>query len=171
MPKSPITRSKLAKPTPSTAITADGDIAVNVVSFTRHLRAGNLRPNTITAYVGAVQQFQRFLAAQGMPLHVAHIRREHVEAFIAGLLEHFKPATANNRFRGLQAFFKWLEEEGEIKATPLAKMKPPRVPETPPAVLRHAELRSLLATCERGDTFENRRDFAMLSVPCDPGTS
>jgi site-specific recombinase XerD len=157
------------KPPPSAGITDDADIAVNLASFTRHLRAANLRPNTITAYTGAVQQMERFLANRAMPLAVTSIKREHVEAFIADLLEHYKPATANNRFRGLQAFFKWLDDEGEIKGSPLAKMKPPRVPETPPAVLRDAELRALLATCERPDTFENRRDLAILSVFIDTG--
>ena len=117
------------------------------LSFTRHLKAANLRPNTVTAYTGAIEQFRRFLVDQGMPLTVANIKREHVETFIAYLLERYKPATANNRFRGLQAFFKWLDEDGEIKGSPLAKMKPPRVPETPPAVLREPELRALLATC------------------------
>lgn len=157
------------KSAPSKSIRADADIAVNVASFTRHLRAANLRPNTITAYTGAIRQFERYLGERGMPQKVANIKREHVEAFIADLLERYKPATASNRFRGLQTFFKWLDAEGEIKTSPMEKMRPPRVPETPVAVLREAELRRLLATCEHPDTFDNRRDLAILSVFIDTG--
>lgn len=153
----------------SESITADADFAVNVDSFVRHLRAANLSPNTLTAYVGAVEQLARYLADNGMPMQVANVKREHVEAFITDLLEHWKPATANNRYRGVQAFFKWLEQEGEVKVSPLAKMRPPHVPETPPPVLREPELRALLATCERPDTFENRRDLAIIRIFIDTG--
>ena len=79
------------------AIISEGDLAVNMASFGRHLRAENLSPRTQETYTEAVRQFARFVAAQGMPQEVANIRREHVEAFIADLLERWKPATASNR--------------------------------------------------------------------------
>ncbi len=63
-----------------------------------------------------------------MPTAPAHVRREHVEAFIVRLLERFKPATADNRYRALRAFFKWLLEEGEVKVSPMANMTPRRPP-------------------------------------------
>lgn len=66
-----------------------------------------------------------------MPLAVAKIKREHIEGFVSELLEHRKPATAANRFRGLQQFFKWAIDEGEIKESPMAKMHPPKAPEQP----------------------------------------
>ncbi len=100
---------------------------------------------------------------------MANLRREHVEAFIAYLLERWKPSTANNRFRGLQAFFKWLEEEGELtQGNPMGKMKPPRVPEDPPDVLKEPELKRLLAACA-GPDFEARRDVALVRVFADTG--
>jgi site-specific recombinase XerD len=149
-------------------IEAQGDIGVNISRFRRHLRAENLSPATEVAYVGAAEQFERYLAAQGMPLDVTSIRREHVEAFIADLLEHWKPATANNRYRGLQSFFKWLVEEGEVKVSPMANMKPPRIPEGTVPVLTEAQLKALLATCA-GDGFEELRDAAILRVFMDTG--
>ena len=155
--------------TSSTAIKAAGDLGVNIDSFGRHIRAENLSAQTFDAYVGATKQFHRYLKAQGMPLNVAGIRREHVEAFITDLLEHWKPATANNRFRGVQSFFKWAVSEGEIKESPMAQMKPPRIPENLPPVLREEELKNLLATCERGQDFESRRDAALIRIFIDTG--
>ena len=157
----------------SPAIVADtgagGDLGVNIQSFTRHLRAENLSPRTIETYTESARQLARFLAEKGMPQEVANITREHVEAFITDLLERWKPATANNRFRGLQSFFKWLADEGEIRESPMVRMKPPRVPENPPPVLQEAELRMLLATCEKGQSLEDRRDHALLRVFIDTG--
>lgn len=104
-----------------------------------------------------------------MPTDVAAIRREHVEAFIADLLERRAPATAHNRFRGCQAFFAWLLEEGEVKASPMARMKPPRLPEAPVPVLRDAELTKLLEVCARDKTFAGRRDETILRILMDTG--
>ena len=150
---------------PSVAV---GDIALNLTSFVRHLRA-TARPKTIETYSESIRQFARFLAEQGMPQDVAKIKREHVEGFIAELRERWKSATANNRYRGVQAFFKWLVEEGEIRESPMARMKPPKVDEAPPPLLTDNEVRALLATCERGQNLEDRRDYALLLVLIDTG--
>lgn len=137
-------------------------------SFKRHLLAENKAPKTILTYLGAVQGLGRFLDEQGMPTQVEHISREHVESFIGDLLARQKPATASNRFRALQVFFKWLEDEGEIKATPMIRMKPPHVPETPAPILSDDDLRKLLKAAE-GRTFEDRRDTAIIRLLLDTG--
>ena len=138
-------------------------------SWRRHLRAQRISPATISTYSTAVGQLTRFLERQGMPTTPSAIRREHVEAFITDILEHWKPATAHNRYRGCHAFFRWLLEEGEIRGNPMERMKPPRLPEEPPPVLREAELRALLAACERDKTFAGRRDEAVLRIFMDTG--
>ncbi len=154
---------------PSSAIKSVGDLPVNIESFARHIRAENLSPATLDAYVGAVEKFRRFLVDQGMPLDLANIRREHIEHFINYVLEHRKPATANQRYRGLRSFFSWAVAEGEVKQSPMAQMKPPRIPENPPPLLNEAELKVLLGTCEKGQDFESRRDAALIRVFIDTG--
>jgi site-specific recombinase XerD len=149
--------------------TVPGDLGELVASWRRHLRAQRISPATISTYSTAVGQLGAFLERQGMPTSAAGIRREHVEAFITDILEHWKPATAHNRYRGCHAFFRWLLEEGEIRDSPMERMKPPRLPEEPPPVLRTAELRALLTACERDKTFAGRRDEAVLRVFMDTG--
>jgi site-specific recombinase XerD len=117
-------------------------------SFARHLRASNLSPKTISIYGEATGQLSAFLHDRGMPTDVGAIHREHVEMFITDLLERSKPATASNRFRALQRFFKFLVEEGEIRESPMARMRPPIVPEQPTDVLRLHEVRALLKVSE-----------------------
>ena len=132
-------------------------------SFERHLRAENKAPRTITVYMEAVRQLAAFLSGKGMPSQLGSIRREHVEAFVVDLLERRTPATAANRYRSLQQFFKWAVEEGEIRETPMRHTRPPRVPETPVDVLREEQLTGLLKAC-RGQGFEERRDLALLRM-------
>lgn len=137
-------------------------------SFQRSLLAQNKSPRTVKTYLEALSLFQGFLVEQGMPRLVSNIRREHVESFIADLLARWKPNTANNRYRGLQQFFKWCEEEGEVKESPMARMKPPRVPEETPPIRSEQELIRLIKACE-GTTFRDRRDMALVRLFLDTG--
>jgi site-specific recombinase XerC len=160
----------MQKPVQRGAHDTPGDeIAASLASYGRYLRAANVAPATLKTYREAVASLGAFLGERGMPAQVGLIGREHVEAFIADQLERWRPATAANRYRGLQRFFAWLVEEGEIGESPMAKMRPPQVPEEPPEVLHDDELRRLLATCERGQGFEDRRDTALLRVFIDTG--
>jgi site-specific recombinase XerD len=146
---------------------AAGDIAANLTSFIYHLRA-SARPKTIETYSESVKQLIDYLRQNGMPLDVAGIRREHVESFIVHLRERWKPSTANNRYRGCQAFFRWLVEEGELRESPMSRMKPPKIDEEPPDILRDDELTRLLSTCS-GSDFESRRDTALFRIFIDTG--
>lgn len=155
-------------PTSAAESTAAADIPANAQSFARHLRAANKSPNTIKAYLDAVSRLDGFLEARGMPRTVAAIHREHVEAFVEDQLARLKPASAANRYRSLQQFFRWLVDEGELQASPMARMKPPTIPETPPEVLRPEALKKLLdATAGQG--FDERRDRAILLLLIDTG--
>lgn len=149
---------------PATPIIATaGDLGANVASFARHLRASNLTAETIATYLASVERLADFLADKGMPTDLAAIRREHIEAFVEDQLARWSPATAVNRYTGVRAFFKWAQEEGEIREHPMARMRKPRMPEQRPPMLSRDELRRLLAACD-GQSFADRRDMALLRV-------
>lgn len=145
-----------------------GELEPLVTSFVRHLRATNKSPMTIMAYRYGAAGLTAFLAERGMPTRAADIRREHVEAYVQDLLDHRSPATANQRYRSVMSFFRWLREEGEITESPMIHMSPPTIPEKPVPVVRVEDLRSLLDGCD-GSTFEGRRDEAILRVFIDTG--
>ena len=98
-----------------------------IASFKRSLMAGNLADRTVETYSESVRQFIDFLLQSGMPTEPTQVTREYVESFVDNRLSKWKPATANNRYRGLQSYFKWLEGEGEVKSSPMFLMKPPRI--------------------------------------------
>ena len=146
-----------------------GDIRDNIRSFSYHIRATNKRPRTREIYQDAAERLARVSHAP----RYAHRRRPYQTGACRGV--HFgptlisgRPGTAANKYRSLQQFFKWLAEEGEIKESPMARMKAPLVPEQPIPVLSDNQLRRLLATC-RGSDFESRRDHAILRVFMDTG--
>jgi len=159
----------------TTAVTAvgkrpwtDTERGMFLDQFARSLRSENKSPATVYTYTSAVAQFAEFLLQKGMPTNPASITREHVEHFIEHLLATAKPATANNRYRGLQSFFKWVQAEGEIKESPMVNMKPPKVPEQSPPILDEKAIHRLLGTCS-GSTFSDRRDTAIVRLLLDTG--
>ncbi|CAN5478180.1 hypothetical protein BH23CHL2_BH23CHL2_15420 [soil metagenome] len=134
------------------------------VSFRRLLAAENNAPRTVETYPGAIKVLGAFLERHGMPINPAIISHEHIEEFIAGQLRQWKPATANNRYRALQAFWKWLGDEGELEdANPFDRMSPPTVPEEPPEVLTDRQLKKLLRACAGRDS-RGRRDTAIIRL-------
>jgi len=138
-------------------------------SWERSLRAANKAPRTIRTYLDALDHFDRYLVAKGMPRDVGLIHREHVEAFlVAKQAEGRAAASVANRYRSLQQLFRWLSEEGEIRDNPMGRMHPPAVPVQPPPVLLEEQLRALLRASEGGD-FEARRDMALIRLLLDTG--
>jgi site-specific recombinase XerD len=139
-----------------------GNLSALNGSFRRTLRAEDKSERTVKSYTEAVRLFADFLAERAHPLTVEAITRNDVRAFVADQLERWRPLTALNRYRGLQAFFKWAVAEGELDASPMAGMNPPQIPDEPPPVLTDDELRRLLKACE-GRDFTDRRDAAILA--------
>ena len=147
---------------------AEGDIVSNSSSFARHLRAENLSPKTVRTYLEAVTQLDAFLGSNGMPRLLANVRREHVEGFIEDQISRHSPATANVRYGGLRSFFSWALDEGELKDSPMARMRPPKVGEVAVPILSEEEITKLLRQCS-GNDFDSRRDLAILRVYATTG--
>jgi site-specific recombinase XerD len=148
----------------SEAIVGPDDIAVNLPAYLRSLRAESKSERTIEAYREAVVQCETFLRERGMPTDVRHLRREHIEEFVIDLASRWQPATVNNRYRGLQAFFRWCVDEDIIDDSPMAKMKPPKVPERPVPVLRLEDLDKIISAVEKRKGFDDLRDAAILRI-------
>jgi site-specific recombinase XerD len=133
-----------------------------------HLRARNRRPETIKSYLAVARAFCAYLVENGMTTSPAGITREHLEVYLADLGDRVSAATVAKQFRSLQQLFKWLVGDGEIPRSPMERMGRPSVPEQPVPVLSTDDLAKLLATT-KGNTFENRRDEAILRLFIDTG--
>jgi site-specific recombinase XerD len=148
--------------------TAPETIADLLDDWRVHLRARNRRPGTIKSYLSVARDFSGYLERVGHAGTPAAIRREHVEAYLADLGDRTSAANTAKHYRSLQQLFRWLVDDGEIPSSPMTNMRPPAVPEQPVPVLSDDALRALLATT-KGNTFENRRDEAIIRLLIDTG--
>jgi site-specific recombinase XerD len=137
-------------------------------SFELSLQAANKAPKTIKTYKEAIRLLADFLEQQHFPSNVTDLERSHIEAFIADQLQRHTAASASNRYKSLQQFFRWCIDEEEISVSPMARMKPPTIPDEPPEVLTEDAIKKLLKACE-GKEFEERRDSAIIRLLIDTG--
>ncbi len=144
-----------------------GDLDRLVASFERHLKAENKAIKTVQTYRESVLALTSYLAPRGIA-NAQEIRAEHIQDFMVALLARSSAATGSVRFRALQQFFKWLDEEEYVVPNPMAKLRPPNVPERPVPVLTIPDLQSLLATCGTR-SFLDRRDGAIIRLLADTG--
>jgi site-specific recombinase XerD len=135
-------------------------------SFERHLRAENRSERTIATYLVGLRQADAFLRARGTTIAAA--TRADVEAFLAELLTRRAPSTAATYYKPLKLLYAWLVEEEEIPVDPMRRMKLPIVPDKPVPVVPEDGLKRLFRACA-GNTFEARRDTALLMLLLDTG--
>jgi site-specific recombinase XerD len=157
-----------AQPAPADRQLPRGHLIVLNRSFRRTPEAENKSPRTIEAYTDAVRLLATYCKAHGHRLVVGELQRADIQAFIADQLARWKPATAHNRYRGLNAFFKWAVAEGDLEVSPMGGMRPPQLPEQPVEVVGPEHLARLLKACE-GRDFTSRRDTAVILLLVDTG--
>jgi len=140
-------------------------------SFERCLRAENVSKRTIEAYCSSTAGFIAWCEAQdhGSEAIDSPELPALIRGYIADQLERNSASTAHHRWRGVQRFFRWLVTEEELPRSPMDGMKPPRVPESPPPVLREEDLTAIIRVCERDLSFEGRRDAAIIRCFLDTG--
>src|SRR6266536_6051930 len=122
----------------------------------RSLRSGNYPQTTRYNYVLAASQLARYLG--GLPSELeaedaagdpTEVRKEHVEAFQAWMIETRSASTALNKHKCLQQFFKWLMlDEEEIDRSPMDRVKQPRTGKKLIPINRAAATKKLLDTCK-----------------------
>ena len=78
-------------------------------------------------------------------------------------LERTSPSSVATRYRSLQELFNWLDDEGEIESSPMAKMRPPKIPEKAVPVLSDDHVRTApVGTSATGGT---ARSSGCSSIP------
>lgn len=130
------------------------------------LAGQNKTAKTCQTYREGVEDFARYARGQGVTLNVGEITREHIQAYMIDQLHarHLAANSARSHLKAVKLFFRWCVDDGELDRSPAARVVEPMAPEEPPKVLTDGELRKLFATCERGDDFNSRRDYAVLRI-------
>jgi integrase/recombinase XerC len=139
-----------------------------LASFQLALEAEEKSPKTIEAYTYGVVQLAEFLRDEGRADDVAEVTAADVRRFLASLKDRVTPSTRYNRYSGCRQFFAWCVREDELDVSPMANVRPPKVPELRTEMLTKDQMKALLADCA-GKDFVSRRDTAVILMLADTG--
>ncbi|QUH04239.1 tyrosine-type recombinase/integrase [Saccharopolyspora erythraea] len=142
----------------------------------RSLRSGNRPETTRYNYLLAAAQLARYLAehspdpeAAAAAEDPAEVAKAHIEAFQAWMIETRSAATAVNKHKALQQFFKWLMlDEEEIDRSPMERVRLPTAPTKLVPVMEEEATTRLLEVC-KGKDFLSLRDQAIIRLFCNTG--
>jgi site-specific recombinase XerD len=138
-------------------------------SFVLSLEQRDLSPKTIEAHTRTWTQFPAWLVRAELPADTEGVQPEHIRAFLAAETRRTSAVSAHQHYRNLKVMFKWLIREDEREGPdPMLKVDEPKVTGKIKGVLEEGQLAALLRQCE-GNSFEQRRDMAILSVFMDCG--
>ena len=97
--------SKVLCPLVTTATTsarlALDDLRSVLPDWRTSLKARNVAPSTVASYERCALNLITFLAERGMPTTATGVRREHVEAFLASIVDRLAAATVAKHYRSL----------------------------------------------------------------------
>src|SRR5262249_40404959 len=141
----------------------------------RTLRSGNYPETTRYNYLLAAAQLARYLAehspdpdADEAAEDPTVVTKAHVESFQSWMIETRSPATALNKHKGLQQFFRWLVDDGELGRSPMARVRQPKTPQKLIPVIRDEDTTKLLDAC-KGKGFTQLRDEALIRLYSNTG--
>ncbi|GIF23423.1 tyrosine recombinase XerD [Paractinoplanes tereljensis] len=143
-----------------------------LIDWERFLRAANHPESTRYGYVLAACQLAAYLVDElpgsGPALDPRLVTRRQVVAFQAWMIETRSPATAVNKYKSLQQFFRWLLQEEEIERSPIEGVPLPNVGQKLIPVISDAETQEILGVC-RGNSFLQLRDQALVRMYYNTG--
>ncbi len=141
----------------------------------RTLRAGNYPETTRYNYLLAAAQLGRYLDehspdpdADDAAQDPTEVTKAHVEAFQAWMIGTRSAATALNKHKGLQQFFKWLVEDEAMVRSPMLRVRQPKTPQKLIPVMRDEDTKKVLDAC-KGKSFVNLRDEALIRMLYNTG--
>ena len=142
----------------------------------RSLRSGNHPETTRYNYLLAAAQLARYLGeyspdpeADAAAEDPGEVKRAHVEAFQAWMIETRSASTALNKYKCLQQFFRWLQDDEQvIDRNPMERVRPPKTPTKLVPVLRSEDTTKVLDAC-RGKGFVGLRDEALIRLYANTG--
>lgn len=133
--------------------------------FIRYLQfEKRFSPNTVTAYKKDLYQFSEFI--NSIEPDMLSISHQQVRTWIVNLMDSgMEPKSINRKISSLRSFYKFLQREGLINASPMLQVKAPKIPKRLPVIITEQKMDSLLDSENVfSDDFEGIRNRLILEL-------
>jgi integrase/recombinase XerC/integrase/recombinase XerD len=131
-------------------------------------QAARCTAKTLEHYAYTVGGFVTWLQAQGCQT-VTAITPSQIRGYLIGLQRrNLKDTTQHAHARGIRAWLNWLVREGDLAASPMARVTMPRLAQRIPAPFAPDDVTRLLAACD-DHTALGARNAALILTLLDSG--
>ena len=122
-------------------------------------------PHTLTAYQKDLGQFTDFLEKTYEISSPGEVRHTHVRSWMVNLLEKGNVARSINRkLSCLKTYFKFLRKNGEIEASPMAKVIAPKMGKRLPVFVNEKSMSLLFEQVDFGEGFAGVRSQLVMEM-------
>jgi integrase/recombinase XerC len=135
-------------------------------SFLRYLQIEKrYSSHTVGSYLNDLDQFFKFLFAQGIPEDAGSVTSHDVRSWMVSLLENgYSASSIHRKISSLRVFYRYLRKEGYASNDPLEKLILPKMKKRLPVFVEEASIDSLLDNNNFGDDFEGIRNRMVIEM-------
>ncbi len=130
-------------------------------------RVDGLSPRTLDDYEYKVGAFVSFCSGLGVN-DPGQVTASEVRQFLLKLQEKNAPASVSGYYKSVSRFFNWMVEEKILERSPMATIRPPRVPQKVIMPFNPEHIKLLLLLCD-DRTFIGARNKALVLAFLDTG--
>jgi site-specific recombinase XerD len=128
-------------------ITADTSLGGQLKIFLLTCKVNDLSPRTVDDYAQKNGAFVMFCNSQGIK-EPKEVTANHIRVFLLLLKDRIKAVSVHDYYGCVNRFFNWLVEEGVLDQSPMARMRPPKVPKQIIQPFTPEDIRRLLVLCD-----------------------
>jgi site-specific recombinase XerD len=139
-------------------------LAMDMQGFLLDCRARGLSSNTLRIYGDQLRAFLAWCDVTTSQVVTANAMRR----YFVQLAEHHNAGGVHQAYRVLKTFWRWIVNEGELEASPMARIAAPRLADDPLPPVALEDVRAMIGTCT-GKGLTDTRDRALLLFLLDTG--
>lgn len=123
----------------------------------------NYSERTLKTYGTTLTLFERHMAAQGRPVDWTAVEEGDIREWMVELMNRGNATTTvNNRLSALRSFYRFLQSRNLAGHDPTQRIEGPKKQKALPHFIKEAEMDRLLDHTAFPDTYQGRRDHAIL---------
>ena len=148
-------------------ISSDTTLRGQLKIFLLTCKVNELSPRSIDDYAQKIGAFVMFCKSQGIK-EPQEVTPNHVRVFLLLLRERIKAVSVHDYYGCVNRFFNWLVEEDVLEHSPMARMKPPRVPNQIIQPFSLEDIKRMLVVLSE-DNLRGYRNRALILAFLDTG--
>ena len=138
-----------------------------LADFLRYLKnERRLSPHTVRAYAADVEQFAVYLSRKVSVSTLEKVSHDDVREWISEMYDaEITPRSMRRKISSLKAYYRFLQQEGCVAASPMERISLPKLPERLPHYVQESQMERLLdMLAEHTETFEEIRDAMLVET-------